>query len=218
MTAPAIPLTVTQLENLLLGLSAEIGIPAARARILLGTLVVSQLLPRGTFIKGGMGMKVLLGEVGTRATSDLDLSNAERGPRWAEEFAKCLDRGWGGVPASKGERKREPLAPNRVAVRGTLKAKKSHEPGLEKPSMLFTPTGSLSLTSALPGWGWTLSCLTQRHVVRPIPAAVSTATSSSSQRGEVSRNSLSPRSWSWTTRWGRKSTPSLTRIMTAPMT
>lgn len=139
MTTPAVPLTVTQLENLLLGLSAEIGIPVARARILLGTLVVSQLLPAGTFVEGGMGMKLLLGEVGTRATSDLDLSNAERGPRWAEEFAKRLDRGWGSVPASKGERKREPLAPHRVAFRGTLKAKKSHDPGLEKPQYVVHP-------------------------------------------------------------------------------
>lgn len=139
MTTPAIPLTVTQLENTLLELSAEMGIPVDRARMLLGTLVVSQLLPLGTFVKGGMGMKLLLGELGTRATSDLDVSNVERGPRWGEDFSKLLNQGWGHVPASKGARKRDPLAPNRVAFRGTLRAKNPHDPGLAIPHYVVHP-------------------------------------------------------------------------------
>jgi hypothetical protein len=57
----------------------EFAIPIARARVMLCCLVVSQMLPETVWIKGGLGIKLRLGERGTRATSDLDVSCLNRG-------------------------------------------------------------------------------------------------------------------------------------------
>ncbi len=63
------PLNVTQLNDRLAQVAAELGIPIARARVMLCTLIVSQMLPDAVAVKGGMGVKLRFGERGTRATS-----------------------------------------------------------------------------------------------------------------------------------------------------
>lgn len=67
------PLSVTQLNDRLEQVAAESGIPVARARVMLCTLIVSQMLPDAVAVKGGMGVKLRLGERGTRATSSASL-------------------------------------------------------------------------------------------------------------------------------------------------
>lgn len=73
------PLNVTQLNERLAQGAADLSIPVARARVMLCTLVVSQMLPDNVAVKGWMGVKLLLGESGTRATSDLDICTRTRG-------------------------------------------------------------------------------------------------------------------------------------------
>ncbi|TQL47526.1 hypothetical protein FB562_0590 [Homoserinimonas aerilata] len=85
MTGVMPPLNVPQLNDRLAQVAGALGIPVARARVMLCTLVVSQMLPDAVAIKGGMGVKLRLGERGTRATSDLDVSTRARG----EEFERC---------------------------------------------------------------------------------------------------------------------------------
>ena len=49
------PLNVTQLNARLAQVASELGIPVARARVMLCTLIVSQMLPDAVAVKGGMG-------------------------------------------------------------------------------------------------------------------------------------------------------------------
>jgi hypothetical protein len=51
------PLNITQLNDRVARVAAELGIPVARARVMLCTLVVSQMLPDAVTVKGGMGCK-----------------------------------------------------------------------------------------------------------------------------------------------------------------
>ena len=80
------PLNVTQLNARLAQVAAELGIPVARARVMLCTLIVSQMLPDAVAVKGGMGLKLRFGERGTRATSDLDVSARLRGEEFEQVF------------------------------------------------------------------------------------------------------------------------------------
>ena len=52
-------------------------VPESRVRQLAGAVIIAQLLPAGTSIKGGVGLKMRLGERGTRATRDLDVAAAD---------------------------------------------------------------------------------------------------------------------------------------------
>lgn len=106
---------------------------------MLCTLVVSQMLPDAVAVKGGMGLKLRLGEAGTRATADLDVSTTDRGVAFEEDFRIRLAQGWGQVPASKGSLRRNPESPGRVAFTGTLKAQPLHDPGLSRPSYVMHP-------------------------------------------------------------------------------
>lgn len=49
------PLNVAQLNDRLAIAARELGIPIARARVMLCTLIVSQMLPNSVVVKGGMG-------------------------------------------------------------------------------------------------------------------------------------------------------------------
>ena len=60
------PLNVTQLNARLAQVAAELGIPVARARVMLCMLIVSHMLPDAVAVKGGMGVKLRFGERGTR--------------------------------------------------------------------------------------------------------------------------------------------------------
>lgn len=133
------PLNVTQLNARLAQVAAELGIPVARARVMLCTLVVSQMLPDTVAVKGGMGVKLRFGERGTRATSDLDVSTRVRGEEFEQAFRARLAEGWGTVPASKGELRRNPDAPERVAFTATVRAVKLYDPGLARPEYVMHP-------------------------------------------------------------------------------
>ena len=133
------PLNVTQLNARLTQAAAELGIPVARARVMLCTLIVSQMLPYAVAIKGGMGVKLRFGERSTRATSDLDVSTRVRGEEFEQAFRACLAEGWGTVPASKGAQRRNPDAPERVAFTATVRAVKLHDPGLARPEYVMHP-------------------------------------------------------------------------------
>ena len=133
------PVNVTQLNDRLAQAARELGIPVARARVMLCTLIVSQMLPDAVAIKGGMGIKLRLGERGTRATSDLDVSTRSRGEEFEQVFRARLAKGWGAVPPSKGEIRRSPDAPDRVAFTASVRAAKLHDPGLTRPEYVMHP-------------------------------------------------------------------------------
>ena len=133
------PLNVTQLNARLADLASDFAIPLSRARVMMCTLVVSQMLPDSVAIKGGMGVKLRLGERGTRATADLDVSTRVRGVRFEQAFRARLAKGWGCVPASHGQRLRNPLAPDRVAFTASVRARKTHNPGLARPENVMHP-------------------------------------------------------------------------------
>lgn len=133
------PLNVTQLNDRLAQVATELDIPVARARVTLCTLIVSQMLPDAVAVKGGMGVKLRLGERGTRATSDLDVSTRVRGEEFERSFRARLAEGWGSVPASRGELRRNPDAPDRVAFTATVRAARLHDPGLARPEYVMHP-------------------------------------------------------------------------------
>ncbi|MCJ1689085.1 nucleotidyl transferase AbiEii/AbiGii toxin family protein [Rathayibacter sp. VKM Ac-2927] len=133
------PLNVTQLNERLAQSASELGIPVARARVMLCTLIVSQMLPDSVAVKGGMGVKLRFGERGTRATSDFDVSTRDRGEEFERDFRSRLAEGWGAVPASRGEQRRDPDAPPRVAFTATVRAVRLHDPGLTRPEYVMHP-------------------------------------------------------------------------------
>jgi hypothetical protein len=133
------PLTIAQLDERLEEASRELGVPIARVRRMLCTLIASQMLPRAVVIKGGMGVKLRLGERGTRATADLDVATRERGEAFENEFRDLLAAGWGAVPASKGALRKDPSAPDRVAFTATLRERPTHDPGLDRPQYVMHP-------------------------------------------------------------------------------
>ncbi|UOD82270.1 nucleotidyl transferase AbiEii/AbiGii toxin family protein [Paenarthrobacter ureafaciens] len=139
MSAAAPPLTHAQLEARLEEAALDLGVTAARVRRMLCTLIVSQMLPEAVAVKGGMGIKLRMGETGTRATSDLDVSSGQRGVDFEESFREQLAQGWGEVPPSKGALRKDPGAPNRVAFTAALKPQELHDPGLSRPQYVMHP-------------------------------------------------------------------------------
>lgn len=139
MSAAAPPLNTAQLNTRMEETSREFGVPSARVRRMLCTLIVSQMLPDAVVIKGGMGVKLRMGERGTRATADLDVSTGERGVAFEEEFRARLAQGWGVVPPAKGALRKDPDAPDRVAFTAALKTQRLHDPGLARPQYLVHP-------------------------------------------------------------------------------
>lgn len=126
MTARTPPLNVAQLNSRVEEVARGLGVPAARVRTMLCTLAVSQMLPEAAAVKGGMGVKLRLGERGTRATADLDVSTRRRGEEFESSFREGLAKGWGLVPATKGALRRDPGAPDRVAFTAVLTSQPLH--------------------------------------------------------------------------------------------
>jgi len=151
MNAVEPPLNVTQLNERLTRVASELGLPVARARVMLCTMIVSQMLPDAAVVKGGMGVKFRFGEIGTRATSDLDVSTRERGEEFEAKFRELLTQGWGSVPASKGQLRKDPNAPSRRAFTGSLRALATHDPGLSRPEYVMHP---YRVTLAFLGTAW----------------------------------------------------------------
>ena len=139
MKSEAPPLIIAQLNQLLNELSGDLGIPVARVRRMLCTLVVSQMLPDAVVVNGGTGVKLRMGESRTRATADLDVSTEYRGEQFEEAFELALRAGWGVVPAAKGVVRRDPDAPDRVAFTAELKRRPVHDPGSDRPQYVMHP-------------------------------------------------------------------------------
>ncbi|GAA1485075.1 nucleotidyl transferase AbiEii/AbiGii toxin family protein [Brachybacterium fresconis] len=139
MSAAVPPLNIAQLNSRLEESSRELGVPIARVRRMLCTLIVSQMLPDAVAVKGGMGVKLRLGERGTRATADLDVSTRQRGTVFEDVFRTRLAQGWGAVSATKGALRRDPDAPERVAFTATLRPRRLHDPGLVRPQYVMHP-------------------------------------------------------------------------------
>lgn len=139
MRAVTPPLNIAQLNRRLADIAREQRVTIARVRLMLCTLVVSQMLPDAVAIKGGMGIKLRMGERGTRATADLDVSTRDRGASFEEEFRARLAHGWGAVPASTRALRANPEAPDRVAFTGALRLGRVHDPGLARPQYVMHP-------------------------------------------------------------------------------
>lgn len=133
------PLNIAQLERRLAGAAHDFGIPISRARVLLCALIVSQMLPEQVTVKGGMGVKLRLGESGTRTTSDLDVSAGTRGRTLENSIRDGLSSGWGRVSASRGQLKRDPISVDRTAFTADLKRLPEHDPGVAAPQYLVHP-------------------------------------------------------------------------------
>lgn len=93
MNASTPPLNTAQLNARVESASRELGVPSTRVRRMLCTLIVSQMLPGAVAVKGGMGVKLRLGERGTRATADLDVATRQRGADFEEAFRERLAQG-----------------------------------------------------------------------------------------------------------------------------
>lgn len=139
MRPVAPPMNTAQLNARMEEASRDLGVPAARVRRMLCTLIVTQMLPDAVAVKGGMGVKLRMGERGTRATADLDVATRQRGAEFEESFRARLGQGWGVVPATKGGLRKDPNAPDRVAFTAALKPQRLHDPGLPRPQYVMHP-------------------------------------------------------------------------------
>ncbi|MDY6055962.1 nucleotidyl transferase AbiEii/AbiGii toxin family protein [Micrococcus sp.] len=134
----AAPRTEAELNRRLASIAEALGVPERRARRLLGAAIVAQMLPSDTAVKGGIGVKIRVGETGTRATRDLDVTAHDR-RRAVEALTAHLERGWGEVPASKSALKKDPNAGPRVAFFGSVAAQRQASPAGVPPQYVLQP-------------------------------------------------------------------------------
>ena len=87
------PTNLQQLEERVAAIADALHITRRRARVLVSSVIVAQMLPAGTLVKGGIGVKLRLGEVGTRATSDVDVVARDR-ERFLTDLTGKLAVGW----------------------------------------------------------------------------------------------------------------------------
>ena len=125
-------------------------VPDARARVLISSLIVAQMLPPDTVVKGGVGVKLRLGEIGTRATRDIDVVTRDR-EHFLDDLNSNLHSGWGSVPPSKGALKRDSAAPPRVAFTGQARRDKQAMPPGVPPAYLMEP---FKVTLSFLGTSW----------------------------------------------------------------
>lgn len=120
-------MTRVELDERVAAIAGALDIPVQRARVLISSVVVAQMLPDGVVVKGGIGVKLRLGEVGTRATKDVDVVAQDRAS-FLDELNQRLETGWGVVPASKGALKKNPDAPPRLAFSGRARPDRQPQP------------------------------------------------------------------------------------------
>ncbi|KZS60426.1 nucleotidyl transferase AbiEii/AbiGii toxin family protein [Mycobacterium pseudokansasii] len=120
-------MNLVQFDDRVEAIAGALDIPIDRARMLIGSVIVAQMLPDEAVVKGGIGVKFRLGEVGTRATADMDVAARNR-TTFLDELNQRLEIGWGTVPASRGALKRNPDAPPRLAFSGTARPAKQARP------------------------------------------------------------------------------------------
>lgn len=132
------PVNLQQLDRRVAAIAAALDIAGPRARVLVSSVVIAQMLPVGTFVKGGIGVKLRLGEVGTRATRDVDVVVRDR-KRFLADLTDRLQTGWGSVPPSKGARKKNPEAAPRLAFDGKVRPGRQAAPDGLPPSYVMEP-------------------------------------------------------------------------------
>lgn len=115
------PNTEAKLNARIDEIASSRGLPVSRAKMIVCSLIVSQMLPSPTIVKGGIGVKLRLGETGTRATTDFDVATATALATFKDDLDARLRTGWGHVPPSKTALKKNPDAEHRVAFTGRAK-------------------------------------------------------------------------------------------------
>lgn len=132
------PETAQQLQQRVAAIAHALGVTEARTRVLVSSVIVAQMLPADTVVKGGIGVKLRLGEVGTRATKDIDVIAADR-ERFLDDLTVRLQSGWGTVPPLPGVAKKDPHSPPRVAFTGAARSMKPANPPGVPPTYVMTP-------------------------------------------------------------------------------
>lgn len=131
--------TVRELNFAVTDVARKLELPEARVRTTLIGVVTAQMLPASVALKGGLAIKMKLGEIGTRATSDLDGVFMQDSEMTLQKLRDLFELGWGSVPPSKKQRRQNPQAPDRVAFTGTVTEKAQHDPGVRRPEYLMHP-------------------------------------------------------------------------------
>lgn len=131
--------TLPELNWALEEVARDLNLPVPRVRTTFIGVIAAQMLPDSVALKGGLALKMKLGELGTRATSDLDAVFMDSYGATVESIEDRCKAGWGRVPPSKKQRRANPNAPERVAFTGTLKEKEQHDPGARHPEYLMRP-------------------------------------------------------------------------------
>ncbi|MGC4112218.1 MAG: hypothetical protein QM747_17745 [Nocardioides sp.] len=146
------PVLLPQLDARISAIAEALEVTAARARTLVSSAIVAQMLPPAAAVKGGMGIKLRLGETGTRATRDIDVVAQER-EVFEAEVARRLEVGWGEVPPTPLALNKDAEAPPRVAFTGTIRAQKQATPPGVPPNYVMQPYKvSLKFTGAATNW------------------------------------------------------------------
>lgn len=144
--------TLPDLNRALDDVASDLKLPIPRVRTTFVGVVTAQMLPDSVALKGGLAIKLKLGELGTRATSDLDAVYTDAYSKTLEEIKDRCRAGWGLVPPSKRQRRANPDAPDRVAFTGTVKELQQYDPGVQQPQYLMRPV-RVSLSFLGKPWG-----------------------------------------------------------------
>lgn len=144
------PTSRIEFDQRILAIAQILGVSVKRAKVLVSSTIVAQMLPEGCVVKGGIGVKLRLGETGTRATRDVDVVAADR-VGFEADLAGRLVEGWGEVPPSKGALKRDAQAPPRRAFTGAIRAHKAATPDGVPPQYVMKP---FTVTLSFMGSAW----------------------------------------------------------------
>lgn len=131
--------TIADLEAAITQTSRELGVPTSRVRTTFIGVVTAQMLPDTVPVKGGLAIKMQLGELGTRATSDLDAVLTHDYENTLAQIRKHFEIGWGKLPPAKRQLRQNPAAPDRVAFTAKVTEKSVHDPGVRRPEYLMRP-------------------------------------------------------------------------------
>lgn len=131
--------TLHELNTIIEVTSRKFGLPVSRVRTTFIGVLTAQMLPDSVAIKGGLAIKMQRGELGTRATSDLDGIFLHDYETTIAQIREYLRTGWGKIPPSKKQLRQNPDAPDRVAFTGTIIEKPQHDPGVRRPEYLMRP-------------------------------------------------------------------------------
>ena len=131
--------TIADLNAAVQKISLELGVPLPRVRTTFVGVITAQMLPNTVAVKGGLAIKMQLGELGTRATSDLDAVLNEDYENTLTQIRERFAMGWGKVPASKRQLRKDQSAPDRVAFTAAITEKSVHDPGVRRPEYLMRP-------------------------------------------------------------------------------